>query len=154
MKTWILAMVMMVGMAMSAQPGDRKFDDVRGHGKERRENFTPEQRTELKVKKLTLDLDLSDKQQKDLQKLFLAAETQKAQLMAQHKADREAGKKLADDEKFALKAKRLDNQIALKREVKKILSAEQYASFEKAKDEKRGNVTKEHKKLNSLGLKG
>jgi len=147
MKTWILAMAMMVGMAMSAQPGNRKFNDVRGYGREHRENFTPEQRTELKVKKLTLALDLSDKQQKELQKLLLNAETQKVQFMAKHKADREAGKKLTDDEKFSLKTIRLDNQIAMKREMKKILTAEQYASFEKMKDNKREKQTKEHKKF-------
>jgi len=151
MKTWILAMAMMVVMVVNAQRGNRQFDDAKGFDKEHRDNFTPEQRTELKVKKLTLDLDLTDKQQKDLQKLMLAAETQRAQFMAQHKADREAGKKLTDDEKFALKTKRLDDQIAMKREVKKILTTEQLAKFEKVQEERHEKITKEDKKLKKHG---
>ena len=48
MKTWILAMAMMVAVGVNAQ--DKK---------ERPEPLKPEQRVELQVKKMTLALDLN-----------------------------------------------------------------------------------------------
>ena len=51
MRTWILAAIMLVGLSAAAQPGDRQ-----------RERLTPEQRVELQVKRMTLELDLNDKQ--------------------------------------------------------------------------------------------
>ncbi len=65
----------------------------------------------------------------------------------QRKADREAGKKPTADERFAMTAKRLDNQIATKREIKKILTADQYAKFEKMKDKREQKITKTAKKF-------
>jgi len=135
MKTWILAMAMMMGFAMSAQPGERNMDGGRP-GKEHRDPFTPAQRAELRAKKLALELDLNDKQQKEIQKLVLASETERDQLMTQHKANREAGKKPTADEKFAMMNKRLDAEIAIKKEVKKILTADQFAKYEQLKDER------------------
>lgn len=153
MKTWILAMAMMTGVLMNAQDGERRMERA-PHGKERmehREKLTPEQRTELKAKQLTLALDLTDKQQKDVQKLILARETKKQELMAKHKADREAGKKPTDEERFAMKSQMLDDQIALKREMKKILTADQYAHFEKMKEGRHADGPKREQKFKTPG---
>lgn len=136
MKTWILAIAMMTGVTMTAQDGGNKTDRPH-HGKERMEqraHLTPEQRTELRAKQLTLALDLNDKQQKDVQKLIQGREAKRQELVTKHKADRQAGKKPTDEERFAMKSQMLDDQIALKREMKKILTADQYAKFEKMKD--------------------
>lgn len=152
MKTWILAIAMMTGVVMNAQDGDRRTDKPE-HGKHRmehRDKLTPEQRTELKAKKLTLALDLNDKQQKEVQKLIQANENKHQQMAAKHKADRDAGKKPTDEERFAMKNQMLDDQIALKREMKKILTAEQYANFEKLKEKRHeGGFKKEHKFKNA-----
>jgi periplasmic protein CpxP/Spy len=51
MKTWILGVMMMAGMAMSAQ-----------HRGEKRDHLKPEQRAELRAKEMTLALDLNEKQ--------------------------------------------------------------------------------------------
>ena len=148
MKTWILAMAMMMGVAMNAQPGEgrpQRGPEGKHHGKEQRDHFTPEQRTELKVKHLTLALDLTDKQQKDLQALFLNDAKQRQQFMAQHKANKDAGKKPTEDERFAMMSKKLDSQIAMKREIKKILTAEQYQKFEAQKEKRHEKVAKHEK---------
>lgn len=134
MKTWILAMAMMAGVTMIAQPNNREKFDHKGPGREQRDPFTPEQRTELKVKHLTLALDLTDKQQKELQKLFLNQNKEREQFMALHKANKDAGKKPTTDERFAMQTKRLDAQIATQREIKKILTAEQFTKFEQLKE--------------------
>ena len=69
MKKLALAAIAFIGLAVQAQ--ERKME---------RQELTPEQRVELQVKKMTLDLDLNDKQQKDV----------KALLTAQHKKMEEA----------------------------------------------------------------
>jgi hypothetical protein len=149
MKTWILAMAMMMGVAMNAQPGEGRHDrgskDGEHHGWGHRDNFTPEQRTELRVKHLTLALDLTDKQQKDMQALLLTQEKQKGQFMAQHEADRDAGKKPTEDERVGMLNKRLDAQISMKRDMKKILTAEQYQKFESQKEKRHEKVAKHEK---------
>ncbi|MDP5102058.1 MAG: hypothetical protein NWQ09_12095, partial [Nonlabens sp.] len=47
------------------------------------------------------------------------------------KPSREAMKEMSKDEKIALQSQRLDQQIAVKREMKNILNEEQYARWEK-----------------------
>ena len=139
MKTWILVLVFMAGFAVNAQPAQRGMDRQRPE-KEHREPFTAAQRAELRSKKLALKLDLNDKQQNEIQKLLLTRETEKEQLMALHKANRDAAKKPTADDRFAMMSKRLDAEIAMKKEVKKILTVEQFAKYEQLRDE-------QHKKM-------
>jgi hypothetical protein len=47
------------------------------------------------------------------------------------KATQKVRKKLSADERFAKVNERLDNQIAMKRKMKKILNKEQFEKFEK-----------------------
>lgn len=120
MKNLIVAVIMMAGVAMSAQ-----------HRGEKREHFKPEQRAELKAKEMTLALNLNEKQQKDVKALLLDRSKKAEAAMAQRKAAKDAGKKPTADERFAMKSKMLDEQIAMKAEMKKILSAEQFDKWEK-----------------------
>jgi protein CpxP len=146
MKTWILAMAMMVGVTMSAQKPER-HNNERGTKKVHHDLFTPEQKAELRAKHLTLQLDLSDKQQTEMKKLFLANAQEMKKAHEQHKANREAGKKPTQDERFAMETKKLDTQITNKREIKKILTADQYQKFEKMKEGHNKKFMKRAKKL-------
>lgn len=155
MRTLIAAIAMMAALNVAAQE-ERGFDDrhagpgfdgadvamheermdspefeADGPMRGDREKLTPQQRAELKAKHLTLALDLTDKQQKDIQKLVLDRELKKKEAHDKLKADREAGKVPTADERFAMKSQMLDEQIAMKREIKKILSPEQFTKFEK-----------------------
>jgi len=134
MKSWILAAAMMMGVAVSAQ-----------EKKERPEPLKPEQRAELRVKQMDLALDLNDKQQKEIQKLMLDRSKKAEQFKAQHKANREAGKKMSADERFAMSSKALDERIAMRDEMKKILSAEQFTKWENMRKVHNGKITKRHK---------
>jgi protein CpxP len=140
MKTWILAAVMMMGLTISAQHRDGKHEPLK-----------PEQRAELRAKQMTLALNLNDKQQKDVQKLIFERSKKMEQARAQRKADREAGKKLTADERFALKNRRLDEQIAMKAEMRKILSAEQFAKWETIQKERQHKITNRHKNFKKGG---
>lgn len=135
MKTWILAAVLFVGVNVFAQQG-------RGD----RQKLTAEQRTELQVKKMTLELDLNDSQKADIKKLLLDRNKKTETARIQHKQNREAGQRLTDDQKFEMKNQMLDNQIAMKAEMKKILTKEQFEKWENMKKERKGKFEKRHRK--------
>ncbi|WP_157485871.1 hypothetical protein [Flavobacterium soli] len=131
MKKMIAVALLLVGMTGFAQEKismeDKKSKRVA------MEQMTPEQKNQLHLKKLTLELDLSASQQKEMATIIAEQQTkreaQKAQFIAQKKAD----KKLTSDEIFVMKNKKLDEQIAMKERVKKILSPEQFEKWEKMK---------------------
>lgn len=129
MKTWILAIVITLGLTVNAQ-----------NKKERGEQLSPEQRVELRVKKLTLALDLTDKQQKEMKNLLLSKESERQQAIENLKS--ENNKKLTADERFAMKNKALDQKIAMKEEMKKILTKDQLAKLDKM-NERQYNITRQ-----------
>ena len=137
MRTWILATVMIIGLSAVAQPGNKR----------RGENLTPEQRVELQVKKMTLGLDLNEKQQQEVKKLLTEKSKEREKVMAKHKAQKEKGKKLTADERFAMQSNMLDEQIEMKREMKKILTPEQFEKFEAMHAKRQEKITKRSKNL-------
>jgi Spy/CpxP family protein refolding chaperone len=137
MRTWILVTVMMIGLSAVAQPGNEKRGD----------KLTPEQRVELQTKKMTLELDLNDKQQQEVKQLLTKKSNEREERMAKHKAKKEEGKKLTPDERFAMQSNRLDKQIEIKREMKKILTPEQFEKFEAMHVKRHEKITKRSKNL-------
>ena len=110
MKKLILAIALVMTTLTFAQ--DRK---------QGREKLTPEQQSELHVKKMTLDLDLDAQQQKEVKTIFLEQAKKREAKMAEMKAKREKGEKPSADERFEMKNEMLDNQIEMKAKMKKIL---------------------------------
>lgn len=137
MRTWILATVMMIGLSALAQPG----------GERRGENLTPEQRVELQVKRMTLELDLNDKQQQEVKQMLTKKSKEREERMAEHKAKKEEGKKLTSDERFAMQSNMLDEKIEMKKEMKKILTSEQFEKFEAIHAKRQEKITKRGKNL-------
>jgi periplasmic protein CpxP/Spy len=144
MRTWILAVMMMTGLAMNAQHGDRRHEGKK-HDKGQKEHFTPEQRAELRTKEMTLALDLTDKQQAEIKAFFTERNKEMEKAVAERKANRDAGKKPTNDERFAMKNKMLDERIATKAFMKKTLDARQLAKLEEMKNDKREKITKKGK---------
>ena len=93
--------------------------------------FTVEQHTELSVKRMTLALDLNEKQQNQIKPLLIAQATQRKAAMEKMKKARETKQRPTDEEIFAMKNQQLDNQIAMKKAMKEILTKEQFEKFEK-----------------------
>lgn len=98
---------------------------------EKRPQLSVEQRTELAVKKMTLALDLSEKQQNEILPLLKVQATQRKAAMEKRKEMRKNKTKPSADEMYAMKSKQLDNQIAFKEKMKDILDKEQFEKFEK-----------------------
>ena len=106
MKKLILAALLVVGLTTYAQEKEGR--------KAGREKLTSEQKVDLQVKKMTKNLDLNEKQTKDIRALVTKQVEKREDIKAQIQAEKEA----------------------VSVEMKKILTAEQYAKWEKNRDEK------------------
>lgn len=128
MKKLFIAALLVVGLSAFAQ--DKKEMEKRTHRGEM-EQFTPEQRNQLRLKKMTLDLDLSSKQQEQMKQIIADQSTKREAMKANRKANQE---RPTTEERFAMKNKMLDEQIAMKNKMKNILSAEQFDKWNAMKD--------------------
>jgi LAS superfamily LD-carboxypeptidase LdcB len=96
---------------------------------------SPEQVASIQSKKMTLALDLDATQQARVEQLLLV----NAKERQTHKMNKKDRVQLNDLEKLTRMETMLDKRIAVKREMKSILNADQYKSWEKmmAKSAKR-----------------
>ncbi len=130
MKKLIFVFVVLITMNTQAQDGKREFKE--GENEEKRaflKDLTPEETATLKTKRMTLHLDLTDAQQREVKKINL----ENAKL---RKSKRE-GRKYIDskptkEERLKMMNERLDQQIATKKKVKSILNEGQYEKWEKS----------------------
>lgn len=122
-----LALIATIGLSSYAQ--EKKERQGRHEGNPM-EKFTPEQRNELMLKKMTLELDLNANQQKEMSKLIAEQNAKREAHLKDRKAKTE---KPTSDEIFAMKSKMLDEQIAMKDKMKKILSPEQFKKWDEMK---------------------
>ena len=144
MKKLILFALLIAATTLSAQEKS-KFSR-----KEKTEQMSTDQRNQLRLKKMTLYLDLNADQQKEMGKIIAEMDAKKEALKTQYKAKKEAGVKPDADEKFAIKNKILDEQIVQKQRVKKILNPDQFEKWEKMKNDRRNKLkvkTTENKKM-------
>ncbi|MFK8059407.1 MAG: hypothetical protein AB8B78_04875 [Polaribacter sp.] len=117
----ILVMVFAISFATNGQK-KRKMQ---------KPNFTAEQHTNLAIKKMTLSLDLSEKQQNQIRPLLMAQITQKKAALSERKEAKKNKKRPTSDEIYAMKSKQLDNQIMMKNRMQDILNKTQFEKFEK-----------------------
>jgi len=126
MKKVIVAALLVVGLTTYAQEKEGR--------RAGREKLTLEQKVDLQVKKMTKDLNLNEKQTKDVRVLVAKQVKKREAIKAQMQAEKEA----------------------VSVEMKKILTAEQYAKWEKNRDEKienfkeKMNERKEKRKSQAL----
>ncbi len=110
--------------------------------KERKPKLTPEQRTELRVKELTLELDLTTAQQAQIKQVVLEAEKKRDAAREAMIARRKDGTKPSDQERFDMKNKVLDEKIALRDQMKKILKPEQFTKWEASREKRAAQMEK------------
>lgn len=124
-----IALISIQGMAQEAK-NERTNNTERA---QRANDFTPEETASLQTKKMTLHLDLNEKQQKDIYKLNLENASKRKEMKENFKAKKESGEmeKPSKEERFAMQNAKLDHQIAMKAKMKSILNADQFAKWEK-----------------------
>ena len=94
-----------------------------------KQQLTINQQTSLKVKQMTLVLDLSDRQQQQVTPLLRAAIAFRQAAMKKRKEARKQKKRPSSDEIYAIKSQVLDNKISMKRSMKDILNETQFKAF-------------------------
>ncbi len=99
-------------------------------------NLTPEQSATLRVKEMTLQLELTDKQQKTVFKL---CEQQAVKRVAMRKVSKED---LTDEQRYEMKLNRLDSQIAHQNEMKEILNEKQFEQWKEMRNAKQKSMKK------------
>ena len=149
MKKVLVTTVLLIGMMGYSQRGQHFDSEQRGM-----KDMTPEQIAILKTKKMTLALDLSDAQQKDIQKINLENALERKALMLERKAKKEESEqsKPSADERFDFQNGRLDRMIAQKEKMKQILLEEQFQKWERRNHHSR-NHRKDGKREHDSGRK-
>ncbi|GAB1858112.1 hypothetical protein MHTCC0001_29490 [Flavobacteriaceae bacterium MHTCC 0001] len=109
-------------------------------------DLTAEEVANLKTKKMTLALDLTETQQNKVYNLNLENAKLRKAHMEERKAKKESGEanKPSKEERLAMMNKMLDHKIAIKAEMKDILNDEQYAKWEKMLAKRQSKMKKKH----------
>lgn len=90
-------------------------------------DFTPEQIAIIHTKKMTLALDLTSKQQKDILVFNTELAKERKERHEEMKALKEKGVELTTAQKFEKINERLDRQIEIHNKMKSLLNADQFA---------------------------
>lgn len=133
MKKLIVLALLIVGTTIVAQERNKRPQRMG------MEQFTPEQKSQLMLKKMTLELDLNDSQQKEMSAIISEKIAKKEAHRAEMKAMKEKGVRPTNDERFAKQIKMLDEQIATKKRMEKILNAKQFEKWASLKEEHKEN---------------
>lgn len=146
-----LSIVLILLICATGVAQDRQ-DEKRQHRKEikkERLDLSPEQIAELKSKKLTLALDLNEAQQKDVERISL----EQAQQRSEKRQNKETEKNLSEEDRFKARIARLDSKIAHKKQMKSILTPDQYEKWEKMHSHKKKGKREHRKKRGSRAEK-
>ena len=107
---------------------------------------TVKQQTELTLKKMTLVLDLNEKQQLQIKPLLLDKILEKKAFNTKRKEAKEGKKRPTSDAVYARKIELLEQQIAIKKSMKEILNTTQFEKFEKMHKKRMMKVKKERRR--------
>ena len=132
-KTASIILVALISLSTFAQEPQRK---------QKRHDFTADQMAEIQTKKMTLHLDLTEKQQKQIFEINKINATERKLKMQERKAVKHSEKELSSEEIFTKKSTSLDKIIAHKAEMKKVLNEEQFQKWEKSKKQRMHQMKK------------
>ena len=129
MKKVAFVLIALIAFNAQAQKGE--------HHKKR--DLTPEQMATMRTKQMTLAIDLSEAQQKDV----LALNLKNAEKFSKSRGER---KELTEEERYEMKNKMLDAQIANQRAMRKILNDDQYERWRKMQKSRMSKMSNSHKR--------
>ena len=148
MKYTLKILVLLFSLSVFAQQPPRQMDSERGKRPNNRmqakKALTPEQEATLWTKKMTLELDLNKNQQDQMHALILG-KTKKIKSRMENKPKERPSK----EEIYNMHISRLDEAIAMKESLKKILNDDQFAQWELMKN-KKSSKTKDRKKRSKM----
>ena len=129
-------MIAVATLQVSAQEQKR---DMRKQRMESTSKTSPEEMAQLQTKRMTLNLDLNDQQQKEVSALFLeeAKLRQSKREAFLQSNDKQEKKTWSKEDRLKMTNARLDQQIEMKNKMKSILSTEQFDKWEKMNEQRR-----------------
>jgi len=149
MKNLIIAVFVFITWTSFPQQNRSERCEHNKEMKQRGNSLTPEQRAELSSKRMTLQLDLNESQQKKL----YAVELEHAKLRNTRFQSKKNKSELNDEERFKLKTERLDIQIAIKKDMKSILTEKQYDIWQNSGHYRKKEEQRKHKRRDACSEK-
>lgn len=128
-KLILTAIVAFIALTTSAQ-------NFQGKGRQA-DPMTPEQVAELQTKQLTLDLSLTEAQQKKVHQLYKEMAEKRQEKRKEMMTLKEKGEKPSSDVRYQMQKERLDAQIEHQNKMKKILDEKQFETWKKNNDMKK-----------------
>ncbi len=146
----LLAVALLIGVMAFAQR-----DGHRGPRGNQFNDLSVEQLATLKTKKMTLALDLTEKQQQQIMELNLENAAFRKGKMQELEKRKESGelKKPTTEERYVLETERLDRMIARQETMKKILNEDQYEQWKKMQLHRHAHAHG-HKKMKRQSRRG
>lgn len=146
MKNLLIIAFALFTLNAAAQKHQTRQND-RKAGSEMMKQMTPKERADLQTKKLTLHLDLSDAQQEKVHAIILnQANINENRRKAWKSSKTDENFKPSKDSVLKMRNDKLDQQIQMKRDMKAILTPEQYEKFEKSLESKQNKRNKKFRK--------
>lgn len=130
MKNALIAALLLAGMIGYSQKSPEP-----GRQREKVE-MSAEQRNDLRLKRMTLKLDLDNSQQKEMAKIISGQEKNRSEARAKMKERRETKVKPTADELYAMQSKKLDREIEMRSKMKKLLNEKQFEKWESMKHDR------------------
>ena len=151
MKSILKIFIFLFSISLVAQQPKRSIEPDRGKRPNQRiqaiEKLNPEQVARLWSKKMTLDLDLNQIQEDQMYALILE-KTNKIRERMENKPKKRPSK----DEIYQIELDKLNEEIAMKKRVKNILSEKQYILWDKSLKKKK-TLEKRRSKFKKKGRK-
>ncbi len=135
MKKVFLAALLIVSLTTFAQEGRKP-----GSKRAEMEKMTPEQRSEVRLKRVSAILNLTEKQQKEIAPILVEQQQKREKALADFKAMKEKGVKPSAEERAERAKQRDADQKVMTEKLQKILTPEQMKKWEEKKEQNKERV--------------
>lgn len=108
--------------------------------------MTPEKQTEMHLKKMTSDLDLTPEQQEKIKPILLEKAQKREEKKAEFSKRKASGEKLSREEKSEIKDTMKSEKEIMKDKLKNILTSEQMEKWENNRMEKKEKIKEQMQK--------
>ena len=126
MKKFLLIVLVLLSIQAIAQKPQNNMPNHRN----KMMDISAEDMATLQTKKMTLHLDLDEKQQKAIYNINLENAKERKTHMEARKSQKESGEIPSKEDRVKMASDRLDKKIAIKAKMKSILNPEQFAKWE------------------------
>ena len=112
-------------------------------------SLPPEKKVELQVARMKIELDLNEQQTNEIQKILADRQQKRAKIRAEFEDRKDSLQKPSSEQREQMKKNRDQEVKAFEEQLHKILSASQYETWQKRKEE-RENKRKERKEKRAV----